>query len=277
MNKAELQCCGSRLCFEMVNPAQLAIEVMLVAAALALSRRVDGTSRIRFVIGFAALSGLLNFAFYRIAVWPLYMELASSRGIDPSVFHVTVAVETIRWSLLSLVLSRLAVRLQDTGIPGGFVWLRNPREIPKAVLAGLVVGVAASAAMYGVSVLEQRFGYIPAGFWAGANDSSSPLFAVGGGLRNLAGEEVFARLGVQSIALYLLRHVRGGAALAVVASSLAFEFWHNPFERPAFLNFTASVVFGWAYHRRGYEVAAVGHCVADWLIIGLFPRLPFGA
>jgi hypothetical protein len=43
-----------------------------------------------------------------------------------------------------------------------------------------------------------------------------------------------------------------------------------------FLNFTASAVFGWAYHKRGYEIAAVGHCVADWILIGIFPRLSFG-
>jgi membrane protease YdiL (CAAX protease family) len=100
--------------------------------------------------------------------------------------------------------------------------------------------------------------------------------ATGAGFRNLVGEEVFARLGAQSIALYFLRQLRGGAGLAIVASSLYFEIWHNPFELPQFLNFAASCVLGWAYHKHGYEVAAVGHCVADWLALGVLPSLLFG-
>ena len=100
--------------------------------------------------------------------------------------------------------------------------------------------------------------------------------AVGAGLRNLVGEEVFARLGAQSIALYLFQRLRGGKGLAIVASSLYFEIWHNPFEMPQFLNFAASCVLGWVYHKHGYEVAAVGHCVADWLTLGVLPSLLFG-
>lgn len=138
----------------------------------------------------------------------------------------------------------------------------------------MAVGVAAAAAMYGVSVVEQHYGYLVPHFWTRSGNPNGLVFTVGAGLRNLAGEEVFARLGVQALALYALRKSRGRAVLAVVASALVFEFWHNPFERPAFLNFTGSAVFGWAYHKRGYEAAAVAHCVADWIVLGVFPRLP---
>lgn len=51
----------------MLNPAQFAIELTLIAAALLVSRSVGGTSRPSFVLGFAALALLLNLAFYGIA------------------------------------------------------------------------------------------------------------------------------------------------------------------------------------------------------------------
>jgi hypothetical protein len=80
------------------------------------------------------------------------------------------------------------------------------------------------------------------------------------------------------------RFIIGFAALAAVVNCAFYYFavgplylaWHNPFELPQFLNFAASCVLGWAYHKHGYEVAAVGHCVADWLALGVLPSLLFG-
>ncbi len=260
----------------MLNPAQFAIELALILAAFFVSQRIGGASHRRFVLGFAALAALLNLAFYGVAVWPIYMQAAAAQGIDPMVFRVTVAFETVRWGILALVLANLAVKLQDAGVPGGFVWLRDPGRLPQTIVIGAAVGVVAAAAMYGVSIVEQRLGVIEPNFWGGGSGNpGGALFAVGAGLRNLAGEEVLARLGVQALALYALRRVPGHAALAIITSSLVFEFWHNPFERPTFLNFAGSAVFGWAYQKRGYEAAAVGHCVADWIVIGVLPTLPF--
>ncbi len=256
----------------MINPGQFLLELVLVIAALALSRSPAGTPHRRFVFGFAAFAALVNCAFYYFAVGPLYL----ARGFDRSVLIGSVAFETIRWGVLGFVLSRLAVRLQDSGVTGGFVLRQNPERAGSVLGLGLAAGVVVTATLYGLSFMEYHLGYLDALPWPVANGEPLDVrLAIGAGFRNLAGEEVFARLGAQSIALYLLRRMRAGAALAVILSSLYFEIWHNPFEVPQFLNFAASCVLGWAYHRRGYEVAAVAHCVADWLALGFLPAILF--
>jgi hypothetical protein len=211
-------------------------------------------------------------AFYYFAVGPLYL----ARGFDRSVLIGTVAFETIRWGVLAFVLSRLAVRLQDAGVTSGFALRQNLKRAPSLLGIGIAVGVVVTVTLYGLSLIEYRVGYLNVLPWPVANGEALDVRLVaGGGVRNLVGEEVFARLGAQSIALYLLQRMRARAALAVILSSLYFEIWHNPFEVPQFLNFAASCVLAWAYHKFGYEVAAVAHCVADWLALGFLPAILF--
>jgi hypothetical protein len=211
-------------------------------------------------------------AFYYFAVGPLYL----ARGFDRSVLIGTVAFETIRWGVLAFVLSRLAVRLQDAGVTSGFALRQNLKRAPSLLGIGIAVGVVVTVILYGLSLIEYRVGYLNVLPWPVANGEALDVRLVaGGGVRNLVGEEVFARLGAQSIALYLLQRMRARAALAVILSSLYFEIWHNPFEVPQFLNFAASCVLAWAYHKFGYEVAAVAHCVADWLALGFLPAILF--
>jgi CAAX prenyl protease-like protein len=256
----------------MLNPGQFVLELILIVSALVLSRSLDGRPHRRFVFAFAALAAIVNCAFYYLAVGPLYL----ARGFDRSVLVGSVTFETIRWGVLAFVLSRLATRLQDIGVTSGFA-LRPARErVGRVVGLGIAFGVLATVMMYSLSVVEYNVGFLDTLPWPGANGESLDVrLAVGAGLRNLVGEEIFARLGAQSIALYFCRRLRSGAALAIIASSLYFEIWHNPFETPQFLNFAASCVLGWAYHKHGYEVAAVGHCVADWLALGVLPLLLF--
>ncbi len=97
-----------------------------------------------------------------------------------------------------------------------------------------------------------------------------------GGLRNLLGEEILTRIGVQAIAMYLLRKYRFRVILSIIISSLYFEFWHNGFNDLYFLNFSASVAFGIIYHYKGYEASALSHCVSDWLLIVILPALIYG-
>jgi hypothetical protein len=211
-------------------------------------------------------------AFYYFAVGPLYL----ARGFDRSVLIGTVAFETIRWGVLAFVLSRLAVRLQDAGVTSGFALRQNLKRAPSLLGIGIAAGVVVTVTLYGLSLIEYRVGYLNVLPWPVANGEALDVRLVaGGGVRNLVGEEVFARLGAQSIALYLLQRMRARAALAVILSSLYFEIWHNPFEVPQFLNFAASCVLAWAYHKFGYEVAAVAHCVADWLALGFLPAILF--
>jgi len=57
--------------------------------------------------------------------------------------------------------------------------------------------------------------------------------------------------------------------VAIVASSLFFEIWHSGGTDFHFINFAVSLLFAWSYARNGYETAAIGHCVADWLALAL--------
>lgn len=256
----------------MINPGQFVLELILLVAALALSRSLAGTQHRWFVIGFAALAAAANCAFYYFAIGPLYL----ARGFGRSVLVGAVTFETIRWGALAFVLSRLATRFQDIGVVSGFALRRDPERVVSVLGLGIAVGVVVTGTLYTLSFIQYHVGYLDALPWPLANGEPLDVrLAAGAGLRNLVGEEVFARLGAQSIALYVLRRVRGGAVIAVIVSAFYFEIWHNPFETPQFLNFAASCVLGWAYHKRGYEVAAVGHCVADWLALGVLPPLLF--
>jgi hypothetical protein len=256
----------------MINPPQLVLELVLIVTALLLSRSLSAPRQGFFVIAFVLLAAVVNALFYYIAVGPLLLE----RGFSQSVVVATVAYETMRWGVLAYVFSRLAVRLQHHELTTGFAILRSRPRLGHVVGVGIAVGVVMSAAVYGLAFVEQRLGYIDALPWPVANGEPVNIaFAVGGGLRNLVAEEIFTRLGAQSIALYLLRGLRGGPALAIILSSLYFEFWHNPFETPEFLNFSLSMFLGWAYHRHGYESAAIGHCVGNWLTLAVFPAVFF--
>ena len=101
-----------RAAHSMINPGQFVLELILVVAALALSRSLAGKQHRSFVIGFASLAAAANCAFYYFAVGPLYL----ARGFDRSVLAGAVTFETIRWGVLAFVLSRLATRLQDAGL-----------------------------------------------------------------------------------------------------------------------------------------------------------------
>jgi hypothetical protein len=256
----------------MINPPQLVLELVLIVTALLLSRSLSTPRHGFFLITFALLAAAATAIFYYVVVGPLLVE----RGFDQSVVVGSVAYETIRWGVLAYVFSRFAVRLQHHQLTTGFAVLRSRSNLGRAVGVGIGVGVLTSTAMYGLAFVEHRLGYIDALPWPVANGEPLNIaFAVGGGLRNLVGEEILTRLGAQSIALYLLRGVRAGPVLAIILSSLYFEFWHNPFEMPQFLNFSASMILGWAYHRYGYESAAVGHCVGNWLTLAVFPAVFF--
>ena len=65
----------------------------------------------------------------------------------------------------------------------------------------------------------------------------------------------------------------GQFLVAIILSSLLFEFWHNGFRELYFMNFIGSCSFAWAYHKDGYESAAIGHCIADWLSLLILPRI----
>lgn len=258
----------------MISTPKLALELALIVAALALMRDAGAFRRQRFVLIFTGIAVALNLVFYYAAAWPLYTAHGDASGIGHGSLHAMVLVDVFKWGLLAYVLARLAAALQDAGLAGGFALLRPGARWGGVVATGLLAAVIATAAIYGLSHAEHRLGWIEGVPWPQiGRDPAYLKLGLWGGLRNLAGEEILARLGVQAILLRAWGKRRGGAVLAAVLSAFVFELWHSGFREIYFLNFAASLAFAWAYHRRGYESAAIGHCVADWLAIVVLPRL----
>ncbi len=258
----------------MLDPMKIMLEVLLLASALLIFRHAAGRHGRRFVIGFTAATLVLNLAFYYFAAWPLYVTFGQSSGFDRSSLHAMVLFDVLKWGVFAYVFGRLAVGLGDAGLGGGFALLRSNPRFSRIAGVGIVGAALAIGAVYGLGFVEYRLGYLDALPWMWFKDDPvSFKLGLWGGLRNLAGEEILARLGVQSVLLYALRRTAGAPVLAIVFSSLYFEMWHNGFRELYFLNFVGSCGFGWAYQKGGYESAAIAHCLADWLLIVILPRL----
>ncbi len=256
----------------MISPAKIVLEALVLVAALVYCRELPETRNRRFVLGFTALTVILNSLFYYFAVWPFFL----SSGVSRSDLQFLVIFDVLKWGVLAYFLSGFAARVADAGFGGGFALLQSERRLGSTVLIGIFAGVAAIAAGYVLSLVEYRMGFLEALPWPFMKDNPGFIkLGLWGGFRNLAGEEILARLGAQSALLYALRKTRGASILAILLSSLFFELWHNGFTELYFLNFTASCAFGWAYGVRGYESAAIAHAVADWLGIVILPRLLF--
>lgn len=71
----------------MFNPAKIALEIALLVATFAIFRLAAGTRRRRFILGFTAVTVVLNLAFYYLAAWPLYVSYGQASGLDRSALH----------------------------------------------------------------------------------------------------------------------------------------------------------------------------------------------
>lgn len=260
----------------MISPFKIALEVLLVVVALGMLRKFSLSSSRRFFLIFAAVAFVLNMIFYYVAAWPLYASYGDSSGLGRGALHSLIIFDVAKWCVLAFLLSRFSDAVAHKNLGGGFALLRPKSRISSTIGIGILSGIIATAAVYGLSIIEHRCGYLEEMPWRFMADNSVYQdLGFWGGIRNLAGEEILARLGAQSILLYLFRKTRGAPLLAIILSSLFFEVWHNGFHELYFMNFIGSCVLGWAYHARGYESAAIGHCVADWVSLVILPRLLF--
>jgi hypothetical protein len=192
--------------------------------------------------------------------------------------YAIINFEIIKWTVLSYFCTRFALTVRDqikqkTGFSlEDKAPARN--KIPRLLLVGLISSIIVT-----VVVLLVPFIY----YWIGLLNISplkimQPIFeemrqfAIFGGIRNLFGEEIIARLGVQTVILYHLGKRKYGGFLAVVLSAAYFTLWHDGFGNINLLNFAASLVFGTVYSSYRYEAAAVAHWLADWM---LYLAVPF--
>lgn len=255
----------------MISGPKIFLEViLLIWIIIVLNKEGWKISNTKFLYVFTVISLILNIMFYAFGAWPLYVSFGEQQGITNRLLFLMVVFDILKWTILVYFITRFALKVENKIDGGGFIITQKRfpiiRVIPIGVATGVIMVIVVSGITYLIfkDGLFERFNemkqsnlYLKLGFW--------------GGLRNLFGEEVLTRLGVQTLILYSLRKRSIGIILSIILSSLYFEFWHNGFRELYFLNFSASVVFASAYYKYGYESAAVGHCVADWLFLCAVP------
>jgi uncharacterized membrane protein YozB (DUF420 family) len=260
----------------MADPLKIALEMLLLFAAIALLWKRGAAKHHTFILWFTAVAFVLNIVFYYLGAWPLYASYGQSEGVPTSRLHLMVWFDIVKWAVLAYFLSKFALATSDDVQGGGFQLIKRQRSWVTVLVAGLAGGLLAVFLFYSLSFLEVRIGVMGEVSWKFLKESDLYFnLGVWGGLRNLTGEEILTRLGVQTLTLFALRKYAWAPLVAILASSLYFEFWHNGFRDLYFMNFTASMVFGLVYQKFGYESAAISHCVSDWLALVVIPRLLF--
>ena len=261
----------------MIHIPQLMLEVVLLGTALLLSPRI-GFARRRhsFVLGFTALTIVLNLLEDYLGAWTMYVSSAESTGLGRVGLHAVILFDVLKLGVMAYVLSRFAIAVADANFGGGFALLQDDIQMSRVFALAALLAIGAAGAIYVFSLAEYRLGYLPALPWPLHGENSLPIpIRFWGGLRNLTGEEIVTRLGAQSILFYAFRNHRYRTILSIIFSSLYFELWHNGFQRIYLLNFTASCFFAWGYQKRRYECAALAHSIADWLAFLVFPLVFF--
>ena len=257
----------------MISGPKIFLEViLLIWIILVLNKEGWRISNNKFLYLFTFTSLILNIGFYIFGAWPLYVSFGEQQGITNQLLFIIVIFDILKWTIIVYFITRFALKIENKITGGGFIITQKRFPILRTIPIGIVTGILMVIVFYGITYLifkdglfeklnEMRQGnlYLKLGFW--------------GGFRNLIGEEVLTRLGVQTLVLYILRKKSFGVVLSIILSSLYFEFWHNGFKELYFLNFGASVIFATVYYKYGYESAAVGHCVGDWLALCIVPYL----
>jgi hypothetical protein len=260
----------------MISPSKIFLEALLLVVVIVLVLRQRTSTHRTFVLVFTAICSVLNILFYYLAAWPLYLSFGESERLSISNLHFLVWFDIIKWALLAYFISRFAATAQEEQPLPGFELLRNRYTLWVILSAGVVGGFLTTMLFYSVSYAEHYVGFLDVVPWPYLKGNDLYLnLGFWGGLRNLAGEEILTRLGVQTVILYLLARYRWSPVAAILVSSLYFECWHNGFRDLMFLNFTASVGFGIVYQKFGYESAAISHGVSDCLALVIVPRVLF--
>lgn len=257
----------------MISGSKIFLEILLIIwIILVLNKEGWKVSNNKFLYLFTFISLILNIIFYILGAWPLYVSFGEQQGISNQSLFFLVIFDILKWTILVYFVTRFALKIENKISGGGFIITKKNFPLLRTIPIGIVTGIIMVIVVYGLTYsifkdglferlneMKQSNLYLKLGFW--------------GGFRNLIGEEVLTRLGAQTLILYSLRKKNLGVILSVILSSLYFELWHNGFKELYFLNFSASVIFAIVYYKYGYESAAIGHCVADWLALCIVPYL----
>lgn len=257
----------------MISGPKIFLElILLVWIIVVLNKEGWKIANTSFLYTFTAIGLILNIIFYIFGAWPLYVSFGEQQGITTQSLYFMVILDILKWTILIYFITRFVLKIENKIDGGGFIITQKRFPVLKTIPIGIITGIFAIILLYGIMYLlfkddlfeklnemKQSDLYLKLGFW--------------GGFRNLIGEEVLTRLGVQTLLLYSLRKKSYNVILSIILSSLFFEFWHNGFREIYYLNFSASVIYAIIYTKYGYESAAIGHCVSDWFALCIVPYL----
>jgi hypothetical protein len=254
-----------------MDPLTLTSEFgLLIWAAVLLRKHHWRTDRPGLVWTMTVGALATNILLY-LSILPMMKAEAASQQVGMATLYGFLVFRIVEWVVMVHVFTRLALVLgRQYDLPGGFAHPRPGWKPSRTLVQGVVVGVAASAIGCILVLLWVRLGIFERPIWMEMSDAGATWqVGVAGGIRNLFSEEAVTRLGAQTLLLYHLRRFRWAPWAAIVLSSLFFEIWHSGGTDFYFINFSASLLFAWSYTRNGYESAAIGHCIADWLGLAL--------
>ncbi len=260
----------------MVDARKIFLELVFLTVILVILRKKGKPQHRGLALWFSGMAFTLNILFYYFAAWSMYLSFGRSQGLSSATLHLLIWFDIVKWTVLAYFCSRFVVEVISPEQHCGFLLLNRQKSLWIIPIVGIAGGLITTLLVYSLSYVEQHLGYLEGMPWQylKGNDLYFKL-GIWGGIRNLAGEEILTRLGVQSVLLYLMRKYKFSGIWAIILSSVYFEFWHNGFRELYFLNFSASMVLGLIYQKYGYESAATSHCVGDWLTLVIFPRVLF--
>ena len=190
--------------------------------------------------------------------------------------YVLINIEIIKWTILSYTITRFNLSIKNQIAANfGFSIDYGSFNIVKLLPIALIAAIIAVIGIYLVPFVY---------YWTGIiHDNPIRLiqpvvvamrqFAFFGGIRNLFGEEIIVRLGVQTLLLYYLRNRKYRVSFSIILSAFYFFLWHDGIGNLNPSNFIASIVFGIVYSKYKYETAAITHCFTDWIAYLFFPLL----
>jgi hypothetical protein len=257
----------------MISSSKILLELFLLAAVIVLLRKHGKPAHRTFILWFAGITFVLNVLFYYLACWPLYLSYGRSEGLPLLTLHLLMWFDIVKWVVLAYFLARFVVEVPPQSQSGSFHVLHHQPRLWTIAVAGIAGGLLTTALFYSMSYFEHYLGLLDVVPWPYFKDNEMYIkLGLWGGLRNLAGEEILTRLGVQSVLLYVLARHKWAPVIAILLSSFFFEFWHNGFSELHFMNFTASLGFGFIYQKYGYESAAISHSISDWIGLVVIPN-----
>lgn len=253
--------------------SKLALEFVLFVFALNLSIKYRKVKINQYLLWSVTIGTLItNTALFYLNID--FLTRAYYSKVSQFQKYVLINIEITKWTVLSYIITRFNLSIKDRVASNiGFVINDGNFNILKLFPIGLIAAIIAAIGVYLVPFVY---------YWTGIINvnpikliqpivESMRQFAFFGGIRNLFGEEIIARLGVQTLILYYLGDRKFHVSISIILSSFFFFLWHDGISNLNPSNFIASLIFGIVYSKYKYETAAISHCLTDWIAYLVFP------